>query len=189
MDRLIKAEHLLERIRKETCYTPMLTDGTIQAVRDFLFKDVNESLSRRVPEEHIPAETCDCDSSVRDMSLHTLLCRNCGRPAKRVPQETAPKSAQIHCAECHGRCKHIASKPAEPTRDCDACQHNWAMGKKAFCPRHPYIPTKVMPAETAPKCHLGAKCFKLLPDAEECTCGFKGPAYRGPVKTTSKESK
>ena len=73
----------------------------------------------------------------------------------RTPEETAPKSAQIHCAECQGRCKHIASKPAE----------------------------------TAPKCHLGAKCFKLLPDAEECTCGFKGPAYRGPVKTTSKESK
>lgn len=26
-------------------------------------------------------------------------------------------------------------------------------------------------------CTLGNNCFRNLPDAEECTCGFKGPGY------------
>lgn len=40
VERVAEAEKLLEKIRKETCYAPLLTDGTIQAVRDFIFKRV-----------------------------------------------------------------------------------------------------------------------------------------------------
>lgn len=30
----------------------------------------------------------------------------------------------------------------------------------------------------ASECRLGRACFRLLPDAESCSCGFKGPAYK-----------
>ena len=72
-------------------------------------RDHGKPTPEETPLKTGPLECSKCGGDLSATPDAVIHCRKCSP----MPEETAPKSAQIHCAECQGRCKHIASKPAE----------------------------------------------------------------------------
>jgi hypothetical protein len=87
--------------------------------------------------------------AVTDIILKTtqelsVIHREGGSPSQAL-EHAVQRASQIVDTVDRMRVTPAESTPKEIGSDCRGCQRNWAMGKNAFCEKHPWVPVKDKP--------------------------------------------